>query len=180
MSRIAVIGLGNVLMGDDAFGPHVAKCLEAWFEWPDDATVVEMGTQGVELTPFVRDHEAIVVVSSIHDGSPPGTLRTLPRAEVMDAELPKRTPSLRNSPYEPQIRNHVHKLEFVGGAPSAVWVVGVSPESIELIGGLTPRVRAALPRAVDAVLEILRGLGVEPRARDPRPAVKPWWEIAQP
>jgi hydrogenase maturation protease len=180
MSRIAVIGLGNVLMGDDAFGPHVAKCLDAWFEWPDDASVVEMGTQGVELTPFVRDHEAIIVVSSIHDGSSPGTLRTLGRQEVMDPELPRRTPSLRNSPYEPHIRNHVLKLEFVGGAPSDVWVVGASPESIELIGGLTPPVRAALPGAVDAVLALLRPLGVTPRPRDPRPAVKPWWETARP
>jgi hydrogenase maturation protease len=180
MSRIAVIGLGNVLMGDDSFGPHVAKLLDAWYEWPDDVEVVEMGTQGVELTPFVHDHEAIVVVSSIHDGSAPGTLRTLSRAEVLDPALPARTPSLRNSPYEPQIRNHVHKLEFVGGAPRDVWVVGASPSSIELIGGLTPPVRAALPGAVDAVLAILRGLGAIPRAREPRPDVRPWWETAKP
>src|SRR5690242_10203510 len=171
MSRIAVIGLGNVLMGDDAFGPYVAKLLDAWYEWPDDVAVVEMGTQGVELTPFVRDHEAIVVISSIHDGSAPGTLRTLSQAEVMDPELPRRTPSLRNSPYEPQIRNHVLKLEFVGGAPRAVWVVGASPSSIELIGGLTPPVRAVLPGAVEAVLALLAPLGVVPRARDPRPDV---------
>ena len=179
MSRIAVIGLGNVLMGDDAFGPHVAQLLEAWYEWPADAHVVEMGTQGVELTPFVHGHEAIVVVSSIHDGAPPGTLRTLSRAEVMDPELPKRTPSLRNSPYEPQIRNHVHKLEWVGGAPKDVWVVGAAPESIELIGGLTPAVRAALPAAVARVLALLRELGVAPAERSPRPAVRPWWETRE-
>lgn len=178
MSRIAVIGLGNVLMGDDAFGPHVAHLLEAWYEWPDDVRVVELGTQGVELTPFVRDHEALVVVSSVHDGAPPGTLRTLSRAEVMDPELPRATPSLRSSPYEPHIRNHVHKLEWIGGAPRDLWVVGASPESIELIGGLTPAVRAALPAAVARVIAILRGLGVEPAERA-RAAVRPWWETRQ-
>jgi hydrogenase maturation protease len=180
MFRIAVIGLGNVLMGDDAFGPYVAQCLESWYEWPADVQVVELGTQGVELTPFVRDVEAIVVVSSVHHGGEPGELRRLTRAEVMDPELPKRVPSLRNSPYEPHIRNHVLKLEWVGGAPRDVWVLGPAPESIELIGGLTPRVRAALPRAVDEVLAIVRGLGVAPVERSPRPEVRPWWETRRP
>jgi Ni,Fe-hydrogenase maturation factor len=98
----------------------------------------------------------------------------------MDPELPRRTPSLRNSPYEPQIRNHVLKLEFVGGAPSAVWVVGASPSSIELTGGLSPAVRATLPAAVDAVLALLAPLGAVPRAREPRPDVRPWWETSEP
>jgi hydrogenase maturation protease len=180
MPRIAVIGLGNVLMGDDAFGPHVASLLEAWYEWPADVQVVELGTQGVELTPFVRDLESLVVVSSVHHGGEPGELRRLDRAEVMDPELPRRVPTLRNSPYEPHIRNHVLKLEWIGGAPRDVWVLGVAPESIELIGGLTPKVRAALPRAIDEVLTILRPLGVVPVARSPRPAVRPWWETRQP
>ncbi len=51
MPRIAVIGLGNVLMGDDAFGPYVAHLLDGWYEWPDDVQVVEVGTQGLDLTP---------------------------------------------------------------------------------------------------------------------------------
>ena len=53
MVRIAVVGLGNVLMGDDGFGPYVAHLLEAWYEWPDDVQVVELGTQGLDLTPYV-------------------------------------------------------------------------------------------------------------------------------
>jgi hydrogenase maturation protease len=123
--------------------------------------------------------EALVVVSSVHHGGAPGTLRVLPRAEVMDPELPKATPSLRSSPYEPHIRNHVLKLEWAGGAPRDLWVLGPAPESIELIGGLTPKVREALPRAVDEVLAILRGLGAVPRPRSPRPAVRPWWETRE-
>jgi hydrogenase maturation protease len=180
MPRIAVIGIGNVLMGDDGFGPHVATLLDAWYEWPDDVQVVELGTQGLELTPFVRDVEALVVVSSVHHGGEPGTLRVLTKAEVMDPSIPAATPSLRMSPYEPHIRGHVQKLEWMGSPPRDLWVLGAAPESIELIGGLTPRVRAALPAAVEEVLAIVRGLGVEPRAREPRPQVSPWWETRQP
>lgn len=180
MARIAVVGLGNVLMGDDAFGPYVASLLEAWYAWPADVQVVELGTQGLDLTPYVRGVEELVVVSSVHRGGAPGTLHRLERAEVMDRTLPDREPSLRSSPYEPGLRNLVLTLEFTGGAPGGVWVVGAQPESVELTGGLSPRVRAALEPAVDAVLGILRALGAAPTPRSPRPEVRPWWEVARP
>jgi hydrogenase maturation protease len=179
MARIAVIGLGNVLMGDDGFGPHVAALLDGWYDWPEDVHVVEMGTQGLDLTPYVRGVEALVVVSSVHRGGAPGTLHRLAKAEVLDRGLPEREPSLRNSPYEPGLRNLVLTLEFTGGAPRDVWVLGAQPEGVELTGGLCEAVRAALPRAVDEVLALLRGLGVEPAPRQPRPEVRPWWEIRE-
>ncbi|GEJ55297.1 hydrogenase maturation protease [Anaeromyxobacter diazotrophicus] len=179
MSRIAIIGLGNVLMGDDGFGPYVAQLLEGWYDWPDDVQVTEIGTQGVDLTPFVRGAEALVVVSSVHRKAPPGTLHRVSHAEVMDRELPNREPALRNSPYEPALRNLVLTLEFTGGAPRQVAVVGAEPESVELNGGLSDRVRPALEPAVAAVLEVLATHGVRPRPRQPRPEVLPWWEIRQ-
>ena len=179
MSRIAVVGLGNVLMGDDGFGPYVAKLLEGWYEWPEDVQVLEIGTQGVDLTPFVSGAESLLVVSSVHRKAPPGTLHRLGRAEVMDRDLPSREPSLRNSPYEPTLRNLVLTLEFTGGAPGGVWVIGAEPESIELNGGLSESVRPALGPAVAAVLQLLAGLGAAPRPREPRPTVVPWWEIRQ-
>src|SRR5919201_3176751 len=169
MARVAVIGLGNVLMGDDGLGPYVAKVLEGSYEWPEDVQVVEIGTQGLDLTPYVRGADALVVASSVHRGARPGTLFVLGREEVMDRELPNREPTLRHSPYEPGIRNLVLTLEFTGGAPRHVWVVGAQPETVELTGGLSDAVKPAVPRAVEEILGILRGLGVAPRERSPRP-----------
>jgi len=40
---IAVVGLGNVLMGDDAFGPYVVQVLLAGYEFPPE---VEWSTSG--------------------------------------------------------------------------------------------------------------------------------------
>jgi len=179
MSRIAIIGLGNVLMGDDGFGPYVAKLLEGWYEWPEDVQVLEIGTQGVDLTPFVRGVESLVAISSIHRKASPGSLHRLGRAEIMDRELPTREPSLRHSPYEPTLRNLLLTLEFTGGAPGEAWVIGAEPESVELNGGLSDSVRPALGPAVEAVLQLLAGMGATPKPREPRPRVVPWWEIRQ-
>lgn len=177
MARIAVIGLGNVLMGDDGFGPYVAHLLDGWYEWPEDVQVVELGTQGLDLTPYVRGAEALVVVSSVHRGGPPGTLHRLEKVEILDRDLPNREPSLRNSPYEPGVRNLVLTLEFTGGAPDRVWVLGAQPESVELNGGLSDSLRPALAKAAAEVVAILATLDVKPRDRTPRRDAPPWWEI---
>src|SRR3989304_1414788 len=105
MARIAVIGLGNVLMGDDGFGPYVAHLLDGGYEWPEDVQVVELGTQGLDLTPYVNGLEALVVVSTVHRDGAPGPLPRLGRGETLDRALPNREPSLRSSPYEPGLRN---------------------------------------------------------------------------
>jgi hydrogenase maturation protease len=177
MPRIAVIGLGNVLMGDDAFGPYVAHLLDEWYEWPEDVQVVELGTQGLDLTPYVSGVEALVVVSAVHRGGAPGTIHRLDRAEILDRGLPEREPSLRNSPYEPGVRNLLLTLEFTGGAPDRVWVLGAQPESVELSGGLSESVKPALAAAVAEVVALLRTLGVAPKERSPRHDAPPWWEI---
>ena len=50
---IRVLGLGNVLMSDDGFGPYVARVLEAFYEFPDDVEVIDVGTPGLDLTPYL-------------------------------------------------------------------------------------------------------------------------------
>jgi len=152
--------------------------LDGWFEWPEDVQPVELGTQGLDLTPYVRGVEALVVVSSIHRGDAPGTLHRLDRRAVMDRGLPEREPRLRCSPYEPGLRNLLLLLEVAGGAPRQVVVIGAEPESVELNGRLSTGVNAALPRAVDGVLAVLRAWGVVPRERAPRPLIFPWWETS--
>jgi hydrogenase maturation protease len=176
MARIAVVGLGNVLMGDDAFGPHVALLLDAWYEWPADVALAELGTQGLDLTSYVRGVDALVVVSSVHRGAVPGALHRLSRAEILDRTLPAREPSLRSSPYEPGVRDVVLTLQLAGGAPRDVTVIGATPASVELTGGLSDAVRGALAPAVAEVVRDVSALGAAPRPRDPRRAVTPWWE----
>ena len=51
---IRVLGLGNVLMSDDGFGPFVVRVLEATYECPPGVDVVDVGTPGLDLTPNMR------------------------------------------------------------------------------------------------------------------------------
>jgi hydrogenase maturation protease len=171
MARIAVIGIGNVLTGDDAVGPHVVKVLEARYVFPPDVSVQDLGTPGYDLTAFIAEAEAVVLVDSVKAKGAPGELRTYDKAAL----LAKR-PVLATSPHEPGVREALLNAEFIGVAPPVVRLVGVIPGATETGIALTPAVREAVPRAVAAVVAELAALGVRVEERVPAAEPDLWWE----
>lgn len=171
MARVLVIGLGNVLLGDEALGPEVVAILESRYLLPDGVEALEIGTQGLDLVPFVSGCEALVVVGSLHGQGEPGEVRVLDREAVMrnDAEY-------RMSPHAFGLRSHLLTLEFGGGAPRQVFVVGALPEDVELRSGLTPTLKGAVPAVLEALLRVLARLGAAPSLRPEPLPVKLWWD----
>src|SRR5439155_18140778 len=83
--RILVAGVGNIFLGDDAFGVEVAQRL-ARRALPDGVRVVDFGIRGLDLTYALLDGYAVVIlVDALPRGGPPGTLYVL---EVTDEPPP--------------------------------------------------------------------------------------------
>ncbi|BDG04114.1 hydrogenase maturation protease [Anaeromyxobacter oryzae] len=170
MSRIAVIGIGNVLTGDDGVGPTIVRVLDAGYDLGPDVEVIAAGTPGLDLTAYMADVEAIVIVDAVKARGAPGDLRTYDKEELM-----KKSPVLAMSPHEPGVREALLNADFMGVAPRTFRLVGVIPESVELGCALSAAVEAAVPRALAQVLDELRALGVAPRERVPPRAPDLWW-----
>jgi hydrogenase maturation protease len=171
MARVAVIGIGNVLTGDDAVGPHVVKVLEARYALPPDVSVQDLGTPGYDLTAFIAETEAVVLVDSVKAKGAPGEIRTYDKAALL-----AKAPVLATSPHEPGVREALLNAEFIGVAPPVVRLVGVIPGSTATGIALTPAVREAIPGAVAAVVRELLSLGVRAEERVPPLEADLWWE----
>lgn len=171
MSRIAVIGIGNVLMGDDALGPWVVKALEARYAFPDDVQLVDAGTPGLDLTAWFAEKDAVIVVDVVKAKGAPGELRLYDREALM-----KKSPVLAMSPHDPGLREAILNADFMGVTPRHFKLVGVLPTACEYGLGLSDAVRAAIPAAMDAVLAELRPLGIVPPERSPPGEPDVWWE----
>jgi hydrogenase maturation protease len=172
VARVGVIGIGNVLMGDDAVGAHVVKRLEAGWTLPPDVSVLEAGTPGAALPIHLEGLEAAVVVDAVRVRGQPGEIRVLDKAALL-----ARRPMLPISPHEPGLREALFALEFQGSAPAEVRLVGVVPGEIAMGVGLSAPVRAAVPEALAEVLRQLGRLGVDPRPRHPPGEPDLWWEV---
>jgi len=173
--RVAVIGLGNVLMGDDAFGPWVVETLLAEYDFPADVSVLDLGTPGLDLLPYVADLEALVLVDTVRSEAPPGTLRLYRRDEIL-----RHPPQARLSPHDPGVKEALLSAEFAGRGPSEVLLIGAVPADASMAVRLSSPLRAAVPLAVAAALEELQRLGA-PGARRAEPkAPDIWWEPVAP
>lgn len=175
MARISVIGIGNVLEGDDALGPTVVRLFEAAYAVPEDVSVIDGGTPGLDLTAYMAELEALVVVDAMKlKGGAAGEMKVLDKPGILN-----RGPIIVMSPHEPGLREAILHAEFQDVAPPIVKLIGVVAGSIDFGCQLTPAVRAALPAAVAQVKAELEALGVAVTPRDPPLAADLWWEKPQ-
>jgi hydrogenase maturation protease len=173
--RVAVIGLGNVLMGDDAFGPWVVETLLAEYDFRTDVSVLDLGTPGLDLLPYVADLEALVLVDTVRSEAPPGTVRLYRRDEIL-----RHAPQPRLSPHDPGVKEALLSAEFAGRGPRDVLLIGVVPKDASMAVRLSPPLRAAVPLAAAAALQELERLGAPATRRaEPRPP-DIWWEPVAP
>jgi len=169
--RIAVLGLGNVLQGDDALGPYVAALLSVKYDFSPGVSVLDAGTPGLDLTPYIAGLDALVVVDAVRATGAPGELRSYRRAELLEKPPPQRL-----SPHDPGLKECLLALELIDQSPPEVLLVGLIPAAIETGVGLSAAVHAGIPRVEHAVLAELARLGspARPRERPGEPDL--WWE----
>jgi len=120
-ARTRIVGLGNVLMSDDAFGPYVIRVLEAGYEFPSGVSVVDAGTPGLDLVPFVDGAEALIVVDTVRASGEAGELRTYTRDDIL-----RHAPQARLGPHDPGLKETLLALEFADSGPRDVTLIGTS------------------------------------------------------
>ena len=171
MSRILVLGIGNVLMGDDALGSHVIQELEARYDFPDEVSLIDAGTPGVDLTAYMAGHDVLLVVDVVRAEGRPGEFRHYDKAKLLE-----KAPVVAMSPHEPGLREALLTADFMGVAPAEVKLIGVIPEVVDLGVRLSEAVRSALPRVLEEVVAELAARGAAPAPRDPPGKPDLWWE----
>ncbi|MCJ2557130.1 MAG: coenzyme F420-reducing hydrogenase, FrhD protein [Candidatus Thermoplasmatota archaeon] len=153
--RVFVLGCGNILFGDDGFGPAVIDHLKADFEIPEDVYAEDMGTGVRDLLFTVllgeKKPERIIVVDSMDVGREPGEVfRT--EAEYLPVE---KTDDF--SMHQVPTSNLLKELKEHAGVD--VVLVSCQVESIpkEISAGLSEPVKRAVPRAAEEVMRAIRG-----------------------
>lgn len=171
---IRVLGLGNVLMSDDGFGPFVVRVLEAQYECPEGVEFVDAGTPGLDLTPYLLGTDAVIFVDTVSTRGTPGDIRVFDRDAIL--RVP---PQARTGGHDPALKEALLTLEAAGAGPRSVTLVGVVPEWIATGVDLSAGVRAAVDAAIAAVCSELDRLGAR-ATRRARPLVPDTWWAAPP
>ena len=156
--RILVAGIGNVFLGDDAFGVEVVNRL-AKRELPAGVEVVDFGIRGMDLAYALQEgYEAVVFVDAAPRGEAPGTL------SVIEPELDPEGEVVLDTHGMDPVRVLALARTF-GGVPPRTLVVACEPSAVvtgehdeDLVEGLSEPVLAALDGAVALVESVVSDL----------------------
>ena len=156
MTKTLVIGLGNPILGDDGVGWKVAEQVSTAV---NPRTPVEVDTAalgGLSLMERLLGYDRVVLVDSMETGqSPVGSVSTFPLASLQD---PMSGHSA--SAHDTSLITALKTAESIGAdIPKRVDVVAIEAQNVyDFSEDLSPAVAAAVPEAVQAVLNIIQGV----------------------
>lgn len=151
-----MLGLGNLLMGDDSSGVRVVQALQERYSFPDGVTVMDGGTLGLDLLPHIEGVDRLLVVDAVETGSPAGTLIRLSGDDIPLALATK------VSPHQMGLKDLLLVADLQGYAPKEMVLWGVQPGTVEMSMELSSEVEAAMASLSENVLHELVKWGVFP------------------
>jgi hydrogenase maturation protease len=157
---LLILGLGNVLCGDDGLGAAAVAELRRRYACPDGVEIADGGTLGLSLLPLITSADRAILVDAIRAPAPAGSLVRLEGADVAPAVME------RLSPHQIGVADLLHGARWLGRYPGTLVLLGLVPETIDLDLSRSPVVQAALPRLVEETAREARRLGYPLIARE--------------
>ncbi len=156
MPGTLVAGIGNIFLGDDAFGVEVVRRLRAE-ALPQDVRVADFGIRSLHLAYELLDgrYDLTILIDLLPRGGTPGTLYVM-EPDLDEVHAPPAADAHTMSP-----ASIFSALRALGGTPGRVLIVGCEPASLEEGAPLSPHVEAAVETAASMVRDLL----VHKRAR---------------
>lgn len=141
--KTTLIGLGNILMQDEGIGVHAIKALQERFLIPPELEVVDGGTAGLNLLPFLEGRDRVLFVDAVDFGQEPGFMGELAN-DAIPALFGKDKASL----------HHVGLAEVLALArlmeilPKEICLIGIQPQAMEPGLELTELLQEKLERLI--------------------------------
>jgi len=152
--RTLVAGVGNVFLGDDAFGVEVVRLLTEQ-PCPPGVEIRDFGIRGVHLAyELLNGCDLFVLVDVAERGEEPGTVTVL-EVDPVDPSSPGALPQPVIDAHSLTPDSIFELLSSLGARLGRSLVVACEPADVSAGMGLSAPVRAALPHAVQAVRDIL-------------------------
>lgn len=147
---ILILGIGNILLGDEGIGIHALNALAAR-SWPVNIHLLDGGTGGFHLLSVFQQYPRIILIDAALDGHSPGSIRLLKPKYA--ADFPQTL-----SAHDIGLRDLVNSSALLGFLPEIfLIIVSISdpqPVSMEL----SADVKKTLPEIISVTENLIREL----------------------
>lgn len=146
--KVLVLGIGNVLMGDEGVGVHAIRYLQTK-PLPKSVELLDGGTGGFHLLSLFEQYNPLVIIDATMDGTSPGTIRVIePR---FASDFPRTL-----SAHDIGLRDMVEAANLLGHLPK-IFLIIVSIEKIQPMSDtLSAEIQSTMEsigKSVDSILK---------------------------
>jgi hydrogenase maturation protease len=158
--RILIAGIGNIFLGDDAFGVEVTRRLMTR-RWPEGVSIADFGIRGLDLAYALLDNpDAAILIDAAPRGGQAGTLYVIEPALSSSPDDEQDAPVIEAHSMDPV--KVLRLAARMGARPRRVIVVGCEPGALpgddEVMVEMSAPVRAVVERAVQIVADLVEQL----------------------
>lgn len=157
--KITLIGLGNILLQDEGVGVHAVRHIQERYETPPELEIVDGGTSGLDLLPYIEDRDRVLFVDAVKFGQEPGYIGILENEEIPAFF------AVKSSLHHLGLADVLAAAQLLGTLPPEICLIGIQPYSLETNLELSPHLKARLDGLVEQVLAKLQDWGLSCRLR---------------
>jgi hydrogenase maturation protease len=142
--RLAVIGVGNLLLKDEGIGVHITRALQQ-IDIPHGIKIIDGGTSP-DLPYYLKDVDKLIIIDAVKAGDKPGTVyRFHPHDVNIESE---RVISV----HELSLEQSLKIMSLMGSEPKEVVIIGIEPKEIDWGIELSAELQQKIPEIVNIVL----------------------------
>ncbi len=153
VKKVLILGVGNILLRDEGLGVRVVEKIISEHSLPDDVEVLDGGTLGLTLLPYMEGREAVFIVDAIDSGARPGDIFRLEGDDIDEVYN-----SHKLSAHQIGLREVLSLSRFQGYLPRTVCLFGIQPQAVDIGLELSEPVSAGVDKLIELLLEDVRGL----------------------
>ncbi len=156
--KIGILGVGNLLLGDEGFGVHVIERLQEQYRFPENVELLDGGTAGIMLAPFMEDKDILFVIDVVNLAEKPGTIHVYENKDVRAGNI-----QTRLSPHQVGLLEILDLCRLRGKAPQRIDMITVVPADLSTKIGLSEPLTLAVDTVIALLFEKLATEHVVPR-----------------
>jgi hydrogenase maturation protease len=149
--KITLLGLGSTLRRDDGVGVHAVKALQERFNVPPELDIVDGGTAGLDLLPFIEGRERVLFVDAVDFGQEPGFI-----GELVNDDIPAFFGKDKSSLHQIRLSDVLAMARLLNTLPEEICLIGIQPQDIDLGLELTEFLQGKLELLVSHIISKLR------------------------
>lgn len=154
--KVGIVGIGNLICGDEGFGIHTVRYLEDNYVFPDNVLIKDAGTAGIYLSPFLEECDPVFVIDVVDIEAEPGSMHYYSTEDVKLGNI-----QTKMSPHQLGLLEILEICKLRDAAPECVEFYCVVPKDLDTSIDLSDAVAPRVPEIAEKVLARLDKLGIQ-------------------